>query len=505
MMRHLQEPPLWSRVVSGLETSLFSFAAIGVLSFTAIGVLGISSTGVVFAQDQTRQFSMKTAEIINEPIELYAAGQREAALKKLETTIENPSLNAFERSTIYQILGQYSYELDRPREAQRYFEQAIEAGGLLGKESDNIKLVIAQLMIGNGQYREGARRLESYINSRDDINDSNIELLVNACIQAEDYQCTLPWAEKWFAAASPKERRHYDVMNFIYGNLNMWDRQTDIIKKMIKLWPEDQVLWEAWGVVLEDTGKDEEAFEVSKIRYLSGALLKERDLLRLVDDYSKYDLPYQAAEILEREIAAKRIAKTPERLKQLGILFIEAREFDRAVSPLEAATKHAGDMELHLALGEALSNIGFCQKAKTAFESAIKGGYDAGKANMFVGNCYYAQTVNLDRLSCNMSDAQMRAAPIMKAREAALAAYKAVPQAGAENKPALDWIRFIEGEIRNFEDRCGFQSDGTGHCFQKIKQAYAAEIFTDGFKLEDESCHQYKAEYDKKFTVLRSK
>jgi len=71
MMRHLQEPPLWSRVVSGLETSLFSFAAIGVLSFTAIGVLGISSTGVVFAQDQTRQFSMKTAEIINEPIELY--------------------------------------------------------------------------------------------------------------------------------------------------------------------------------------------------------------------------------------------------------------------------------------------------------------------------------------------------------------------------------------------------------------------------------------------------
>jgi predicted Zn-dependent protease len=213
---------------------------------------------------------------------MAGAGDNNGAVNALKNALNLPDLNPYERSTMYQMLGQYSYELDRAVEAQQYFENAISAGGLLPNEIGNIKVVIAQLMIGNGQYREGAQRLENYLNSGGQQKPQYIDLLVNAWVQAEDYNRALPWAEKWFNAARPKERKHFDLLNFLYNNLGMQGRQADIVKEMIGRWPEDKTLWDAWASMLANGGREQEAFEVTKMLYLGGALNDEADLLKVV-------------------------------------------------------------------------------------------------------------------------------------------------------------------------------------------------------------------------------
>ena len=123
MGRQLRKKPLRQNVLSIFGLSIFAFAAIGASS--------LSPSGAVFAQEEGRQFSAKIGGILNE-IEIRTHnGDTEAALKTLESVIDNPSLTAIERSTIFQMLGKYSYELDRPGEAQHYFEKALAAGGLL--------------------------------------------------------------------------------------------------------------------------------------------------------------------------------------------------------------------------------------------------------------------------------------------------------------------------------------------------------------------------------------
>jgi len=486
-----------------VRTRAASLLGASLLAVATIAVSTVSLSSAAYAQEQGRQFSAKTGEKVNEALTLANSGQNQAALSTLQAAISLPDLNAYERSTIYQMIGQYSYELDRAVEAQQNFENAINAGGLLPNEIANIKVVIAQLMIGNGQYQEGAQRLENYLNSGGQQKPQYIDLLVNAWVQAEDYRRALPWAEKWFNNANPKERKHFDLLNFLFNNLGMQGRQADIVKQMINRWPEDKDLWNAWASMLANGGREQEAFEVTKMLYLGGALNDEPDLLKVVQYYSFYEMPYQAAEILEREMNANRIARTPDKLKQLSGLFRQAREYKRAIPILETAASQSGDAKLYADLGEALYNEGSCQKSEQAFTEAINRGYDAGKSWMLIANCRYDQTNTLDRLNCDMSDVQMAEAPITKKRESAISAFEKVPNGSRERSNARKWIQFINAEKQAVDRRCEFERNVERElCYQKIKQAYDAEVFVGGFELDDaETCTQYKADYDAEFRV----
>ena len=496
MTCHTLTRKLRMRAAALLGSSLLAVAAIGVSGFA------VNSAAVAQEADEGRQFDAKSGEAVNSALTQANAGDNQGAVNTLNSALNLPDLNAYERSTMYQMLGQYSYELDRPTDAQRFFESAINSGGLLPNEIDNIRVVIAQLMIGNGQYREGATRLENFLNSGGQEKPQYVELLTNAWVQAEDYRRALPWAEKWFNRASPKERRHFDLLNFLFNNLGMQGRQADIVKEMIGRWPEDKSLWDAWASMLANGGREQEAFEVTKMLYLGGALNTEADLLKVVQYYSFYEMPYQAAEILEREMQSNRISTTPEKLKQLSGLFRQAREYKRAIPILENAASQSGEAKLYADLGEALYNEGSCQKSENAFKEAINRGYDKGKSWMLIANCRYDQTNSLERLNCEMSDAQMAEAPITKARASAVEAFERVPGNSRERSNASKWIQFISAERDAVDRRCIFERNVERDlCYQKIKQAYAAEIFTGGFKLDDQNCTKFKADYDAEFRV----
>jgi len=275
-----------------------------------------------------------------------------------------------------------------------------------------------------------------------------IEYIMQAWVQAERFSNALPWAEKWFRAASPKERKHYDLLNFLYNNLGMPGKQADIVKQMINRWPEDKSLWDAWASMLANGGREQEAFEVTKMLYLGGALNTEQDLMKVVQYYSFYDMPYQAAEILEREMNAGRIAKDTDKMVQLSNLFRQAREYKRAIPVLEQAAAGSG------------------------------------------------------QATCSMSTEQKDAAPISQTRRAAVEAFRQVPATSRENRNAKKWVSFIAAERNALDRRCEFEKNIERElCYQKIKGAYDNEIFEGKFLLEDKNCEKFKEDYDAAYVV----
>jgi len=265
--------------------------------------------------------------------------------------------------------------------------------------------------------------------------------------------------------------------------------------------------------MLDSGGRTEDAFEVMKMLYLGGGLTDESDFLKLVEYFETYNMPYQAAELLEREMATKRIWKTAETQKYLGALYIRAREYERAVPFLEAAASQTDHRDIfnsrgriNSLLAEASYKAGSCAKSERAFKKAIANGYDAGKAHILIGTCYYNQVQSLEPLSCQLTQAERGKAPISKTRNAALAAFNSVPLDSDWRGDASTWVRLIEDEIAAFDGRCMINHVPEGDlCFQKIKQAYAAVILVGEFKLEDESCRKFKLEYDAKYVVEPTK
>lgn len=455
------------------------------------------------AQEEGRQFGAKAGTVVNDALTFINSNQHSAAISKLNEALALPELNSYERSTIYQMMGASYYETNNYGQAISSFENAINAGGLLPNESDALRINIAQLLIANGSYAQGAQMLENYLNRGGQQKPQYTEMLVQAWVQSDNYSKALPWAEKWFNSASPRERKHFDLLNFLYNNLRMPGKQADIVRKMINRWPEDKTLWDAWASMLANGGREQEAFEVTKMLYLGGALNNEPDLMKVVQYYSFYDMPYQAAQILEREINAGRISQSSERLVQLSDLYRQSREYKKAIPILEKAAASSGQAKLYADLGEALYNEGDCLKAEQAFNSAIAKGFDAGKSYMLIGTCRYEDSQKQERAVCKgTTRADRQNSTKNKKRENAIEAFENVPLSSREGQNAKKWVSFIRAEADAVERRCEFEASVEKElCEQKIKLAYDAEPLVGKFELDDAKCMKFKAGYDAVYRV----
>ena len=448
-----------------------------------------------------RQFGSASGAIVNEALTFINNGQYDAAISKLNEALAL-DLNPYEKSTTYQMLGSAYYEKNNYPQAISAFENGINAGGLLPKESTALRLNIAQLLIASGRNSEGATMLENYINQGNTVKPEYIDMLVGAWVQAEDYRRALPWAEKWFNAASPKERKHFDLLNFLYNNLGMTDKQADIVKQMLQRFPEDRTLWDTWASMLSNGGREEDAFEVKKMLYLGGALKSENDIMQVVQYYSYYEMPYQAAQILQREMNANIVSKNTDRLIQLSDLLRQAREYKKAIPILEQAAAAAGSGKVYAQLGEAYYNDAQCDKAEDAFKKSINLGYNRGKAWMLVATCRYEESQTQERINCQWSDEEKRNAPRTKMRDVADKAFANVPAGSSEGSSAVKWRQFIRAEAQAVENRCIFELGvDKDVCFNEIDRAYRARFIKDGkFVLDNpEKCQKFVAEYDETF------
>ncbi len=504
-------------MLSALKLKTTSLLGASLMAFAAVGVIAPATIDVAHAQDEGRQFSADAGEKVNEALTMMNANNPQGAINVLQNLINtNQDLNPYERSTIYQMLGQNYNDVDNTSQALSAFQNAINSGGLLPNEVGNIEVVIAQLMIVNGQYREGATKLENFISRTGQEKPNYVDLLVQAWVEAEDYRRALPWAEKWFNRASPKERRHFDLMNFLYNNLGMQGKQADIVKEMIQKWPEDNSLWNNWASMLANGGREQDAFEVNKMLYLGGALTTEPEIKKVIQYYSFYEMPYQAAQILEREMANGRVQRTPQNLEELSTYYRTAREYKKAIPILEQAAQQGNSAKLYAALGEAYYNEGQCQQSESAFAKAIDRGYDAGKSWMQVANCRYDSTQNAPRLECSDYDFEnyetkksavksaISQAPISKIRAEAVEAFNKVPAGSRESRNAKKWISFVSNEEEAFVNRCLFEINVERElCYSKIKLAYDNQAFTGGdLIIDDPACLEYKADYDAKYVTV---
>ncbi|PHR59160.1 MAG: hypothetical protein COA43_09935 [Robiginitomaculum sp.] len=209
---------------------------------------------------EQRQFTKQNGNLVLKAQNQMAEDNYEKAIPILETTLSSKELNNYEQGVVYQLLGSSYYEINDYDKAIHAFEMAIQSGGLRKKEASTLRINIAQLLIASDRFEQGALMLEDRHRQGGALRPSHIEMLWQAWSQAEQYDKALPWAKKWFAAAKTKERKHYDLMNFLYHTLSMTDEQADILKQMINRWPEDKTLWEAWAAVLTNGGQVQEPF-----------------------------------------------------------------------------------------------------------------------------------------------------------------------------------------------------------------------------------------------------
>lgn len=275
--------------------------------------------------DQTPRIGAETAANINSARQLADENDYEATLSYLDETLQSANLTLDEKSILFQMKGKAHYEINQYQEAIQAFEDAISSGALLDNETRQLRLNIAQLWIIEVDHKRGADMLVQWERQGNMLKPNHVELIMQAYIQSENYELALPWVERWFQEARPKARKHYYLLNFIYNILGQNEKQIEIVKAMTERWPDDKWLSDVLASIYANNGQEREAFEVKRKDYLSGGNpYKESDILNLVKYHSYYEMPYDAARILEKEMKTGRVSKALKNTVWLSILYQDA-------------------------------------------------------------------------------------------------------------------------------------------------------------------------------------
>lgn len=362
-------------------------------SAAAVAVMVAMGSGVANAQAcEETQFSSTNAEnYLTAETELIVNDNPQAALVALNA-LKSQQLNCYEEGAALRLGAAIKIETQDYEGAVRDLLTAIDRGYIPASEQKTTFYNISQIYLSIDKKEEALEFFNKWM-AAGGVPDRNQKWTLAVIYQQMDrFPEALRWAEQVLQADGPgAERQVYDFLIFLYDKTGNRAKKAELLELLLERDPTDTQLWQAIAGEYFQAGDDRKAFEVQKAMYLGGMLTTEDELMRIINFYNSFDVPYVAAKTLEKEMNAGRISKNYQRLELLANLYQVAREFDRAIPVIEQAAEMASDGKMYERLGRSYSELQQWAEAEEALINAInKGGLqNAGLAWVLVGQSRY--------------------------------------------------------------------------------------------------------------------
>lgn len=404
-------------------------------------LLAVAAAGSAQAQAcESTEFSSKNGQLyLAAETKLLQEQNPAGALAELNK-LRALELNCYENAAVLRLSAAIKIEQGDSAGAVRDLEAAIAAGAITGKDVPGTYYNIAQLYLQQDNLQKSREYMEKWIRSPGitPTRDQNMQLAV-LYQKLDDYKGALPYAEKVLAADGQKaDRQIIDFLIFLYDRTGNKAKKAELLTRLLQRDPNDRKVWDAIAGDYFQGNEERKAFEVQKAMYLAGLLTKEDELMRIVNFYNRFNAPYEAAKVLEREMNRNRISKTFERMELLANLYQVAREYDKAIPIIRQAAQMTNNGQMYERLGRSFFELGDYKESIEAYQQAIAKGNlkEPGYARVMIGQSNY-----------ELGD-----------KAAAREAFNDATKFGDGRRAAQGWISFLDAERRTQEQFVIFQA-----------------------------------------------
>jgi tetratricopeptide (TPR) repeat protein len=223
-------------------------------------------------------------------------------------------------------------------------------------------------------------------------NSSAFYLLAIAYYQLEDLESALEPAQQAVERAETPQEGWLQLLLALRLTRKEYDLAVPILEELIERYPK-KIYWIQLSTVHGALGSYEDALVPLQLAYTQGLLTEDSELRRLAQLLLFLDLPYRAALVLDKGLEAEVIESDAPAFEMLSNSWIAAREYDRAVAPLERAAGLSDGGDLYVRLAQVHIQREKWSEAADALRRALeKGGLDnAGDAQLLMGIAYYSQ------------------------------------------------------------------------------------------------------------------
>jgi tetratricopeptide (TPR) repeat protein len=331
-----------------------------------------------------------TQKRLNAVVELLEAGQPAEARAKLEK-MKFTRLNAYERALAYRFLAYASIGMEDSAAAVAYFQKVVEQEALSIDEEASVRFSIAQIYASMEEWQKVEEALKEWFRFVEEPNGVAYYLLAISHYRREQYDEAMAPALKAVELQSEPNESWLQLVAALHLQQGDFDSAVPVLEELLTRFLKKQY-WVQLSLIYGARGDFEQALRIQQLAYAQGLLTQDEELRRLARTYLFHQLPYPAAQVLERGLEEGRIKRDGDVLELLGNSWIAAREYEKSIGPLQEAAELADDGRLYLRLGQVRVQREDWKEATGLIQKAIKKGglEDAGKAHLLLGISYYS-------------------------------------------------------------------------------------------------------------------
>lgn len=342
--------------------------AVGVLSLQlTIGQfqaqLGVENPlGQAYAQSgekQKEQETRRTPALRNKVYEKLASAQEFAEAKNytealavlddMRDTQGKKALNSYELANLYNLYAFIHYSNEDYRKALDAYRNVVKQENIPLAMEINVRYTIAQLYFVMEDWPEGIRQLKEWFKVADNPSAQAYVLLGQGYFQTKQYTEALNNIETAVRIFKEKDKvpkeQWYSLLRFLHYEKGNIATVVDILNELLVHYPKKQywVLLSHMYGELKQEGNQLAAMEAA---YDQGMLDKSSELINMTYIYMGQDVPFKAAQVLDKAIKGDLVEQTSKNLEILGSAWRQAQEVDKSLPVMERAAAKSDKGEL---------------------------------------------------------------------------------------------------------------------------------------------------------------
>jgi tetratricopeptide (TPR) repeat protein len=338
----------------------------------------------------------RTGKKLTEAYELLQAEDYDGALKVLKS-FNFGRLNDYEQALVQQLFGYVAASKEDFAEAAKRFDAALALESLPEGQQVSIRFNLAQIYMMLERWEDAITTFNRWFAEVETPNSNGYYMLAVAYYQSGDLDKAFEPASKALEIATKPKEAWIRLLLALHMEKKEYKKALPLVEKLVSLYPK-KPYWMQLSAIYAELGEDAKSLATQQLAYQEGFLTEDKELRRLAQMYLFHDLPFRAALVLDGAIEEGKVEGDTKAYELLGNSWLAAREYERALEPLERAAEVSDDGELFLRLGRVYVQREEWDKAAEELNKALeKGNLDEpGNVHLLLGIAVYNQK-RLDR------------------------------------------------------------------------------------------------------------
>jgi len=380
---------------------------------------------------ETVAMSQQVYEVLVEIQEFVEADDFQPALAKIkELQNGKKKMSPYETAQIWNLQAYTYYLMEDYKSAIVAYEKVLQQPELPEALQQSTLKTLAQLHFTVEDYDKALETIVRLMAAIDEPSPDIFMLKGQAYFQMGEFEKALEpiktAIDMYRDQGNVPKENWLLLLRVIYWEMKDFPNMLIVIQELIQEYPKDTYVLTLAGVYSE-LGDTKKQLALTEALFDAGYITGKQHAVNLANLYLLHGIPYKAAVLLEKEMAAGNVEENTRNLRLVSQAWYSARNDRKAIPPLVKAAAMGEDAELYMRLTQSYLNLEMWNEAA-----------ESAKAGLAAGGLKRKDTANIMYGMALFNQRKL---------EQARRAFQAAGQDNRSKRASQQWIKYVDSEI----------------------------------------------------------